>query len=143
MLEAKERAAEIRLRARRLHQHPIEPLALADRRDGEALAHIDRTREQHGRCRRQGRIDRLHGDLLQVAVIEPQVRSVADHELPGTPGGGSGARARTRGVRGHRLRMDVPAEFTRTLHDERAGRAIDLPSVRIGQRLQECGAQRM
>src|SRR5215469_5951870 len=38
--------------------------------------------------------------------------------------------------------MDVPAELSRALDDERAGRTIDLTAVRIGERLQEGGAQR-
>src|SRR6202140_850045 len=131
--EAEQRAAEIRLGAARFHQHPLEAQALPGGGDAEALVHVRRARQQHGRRRRERGVDRFHGHLLQIAVEKPQVRSAANHEL--TVAGGSTAAG------GGALRMNLPAELPRTRHDERAGGPVDFAAVRIDEGLQEARAQ--
>src|SRR5438105_15897694 len=97
------------------------------RREAEALAHVRHGRQQHGGRRRQRRIDRLHRHLLEIAVEKPEVRAVADHELPRTAAAGA--------------RVDLPAELAGTRDDQRAGGAVDLVAVRIADRLLERGAE--
>ena len=70
-----------------------------------------------------------------------RLRAVAHHELARAAGAGGTAGCRT--ARGSRLRMDVPAELARPRHDQRAGGAVDLAAVRVGEGLQEAGAQRL
>ena len=79
--EAQQRAAEIRLAALRLHQHPFQPVALAGLGQLEVLAHVTGAGQQHRGRRRKRRIRRLHRHLLELAIVEPDVASVGHQQL--------------------------------------------------------------
>ena len=114
-----------------VHQHPVESVAPAGRRHGEQLARCcPRPTAGSAGVAVSALVAGLHRHLLEIAIVEPEVLAVGDHEL----------RCSCRACR----RREFPAETAR------AARSTSVPArfctcapVAVGDHLRELGAQRL
>jgi hypothetical protein len=122
--------AEVRIAALRHDAHPGEAVMIAIGAHVEELFQPAVTGQQAGRRRRQRGRGGLHGHLVEIAIVEPEILAVRDHELRRL--------LPSRGVD----RRQLPAEFARPLDDETAVGALHFGAATIGNLLRELGTQR-
>ena len=99
-------------------------------RHREQLANVSVARQQSGGRRRERAVAALDRHLLEIAIVEPQVLAVGDHEL-------------RRAARSAPLGREFPAEPARAHDDQRAAARSEPRALAVGDHLRELGAQRL